>query len=944
MSTPGLAEVGTDHVLERAAEQRTIDAALGAARQGRGSVIAVEGEAGIGKSTLLAYARTSAASRGMGVLGARGGELERELPYGVVCQLVEPLLVAATDEQRARMLAGAASLAAPAWSLETPASAPRRGAVLHGLYWLTANLAEERPLLLSVDDVHCADQSSLEFLSYLARRIDELPIAIVHAARVPEVDAERVPDDLRREIVLRLASLRGDSVAALVGAQLGGASPAFARACQTATRGNPFLLHELLRALADDGTAPVDENAERVARLAPEAIARAILARLRPLGAPAARLAFAVAVLGREARVTHAARIAGLDVAAADGAADALAAAGILERRRPLEFVHPVVRRVVHDEVPRSRRSQGHREAARLLFEEQASAEAVAAHLLASDPIGDPWTVARLRESAAALVRRGAPRDAARQLRRAQQEGLTATERASVLLELGAAEARAGVAGAAATLANAHRLAAAPALRISAACELAQALTYHGDVRDAVSLLQRTLEEVGEDRSETARAVETQLLVTAGMTPSTIALVGPRLQDARRAARNGDPVAAAVRAVLALAAVSAGRAADSATLATAALEDGLAETAGPESPALYFATCALTLADGGARALAHLDTALRIAREQGSARGVATASSFRGFTRCRVGDLRGAEADALAALELSDGAGMAVLGPALAATLIDCLVERAELDRADAVLEDVDWDASDPASPFTALLHESAARLHLARQRPHAALRELEACAAWATRGRVTRPAWVSWRAYAALAHLAEGSTRRAAALAREELEAAREFGGQRSLAIALRVSGLTATPAGVDLLAPAAEAAARSGDELEHARCLLALGAALRRAGRRREARAPLRHALDCAEHCGAHALASSAEQELTASGASRRPAALSGADALTASERRVALMAAGGMSNREIAQALFVTVRTVEGHLTHAYQKLDIGARADLSAALGAGRAASP
>jgi DNA-binding CsgD family transcriptional regulator len=122
----------------------------------------------------------------------------------------------------------------------------------------------------------------------------------------------------------------------------------------------------------------------------------------------------------------------------------------------------------------------------------------------------------------------------------------------------------------------------------------------------------------------------------------------------------------------------------------------------------------------------------------------------------------------------------------------------------------------------------------------------------------------------------------------------------------------------------------------LEHAHSLVALGSVRRRAGRAADARAPLAEGLALARRCGAVALAERAYDELAATGARPRKIVRAGAEALTASERRVAEMAAAGMSNRDIAQALFVTVRTVETHLGRAYTKLDISSRTDLPAAL--------
>jgi DNA-binding CsgD family transcriptional regulator len=165
----------------------------------------------------------------------------------------------------------------------------------------------------------------------------------------------------------------------------------------------------------------------------------------------------------------------------------------------------------------------------------------------------------------------------------------------------------------------------------------------------------------------------------------------------------------------------------------------------------------------------------------------------------------------------------------------------------------------------------------------------------------------------------------------------ARLFGPARSVGIALRVAGLVNEPHDrLELLAQAVCVLEGSGADLEYGRALVDYGAALRRHGRRARAREPLRTALDLAVRTGATTLADRARAELVAAGAKPRRDRIEGRDALTASERRVADLVAKGLSNREIAQSLFVSLRTVETHLTHAYRKLDVTARAELQVAL--------
>ena len=176
---PGVAE--TDGLLERAAERGRIAAALEAARAGGGALLAIEGEAGIGKSRLLALARELAGDQ-FEVLWARGAELEQQLAYGVCTQLFERRLEAMSRGERERALAGAAVHAQAALGVGQGSESPN--VELHGLYWLAANLAGQRPLLLLVDDLHWGDEPSLRWLHYVAGRLDGLPLLAVVAATV----------------------------------------------------------------------------------------------------------------------------------------------------------------------------------------------------------------------------------------------------------------------------------------------------------------------------------------------------------------------------------------------------------------------------------------------------------------------------------------------------------------------------------------------------------------------------------------------------------------------------------------------------------------------------------------------------------------------------------------------------------------------------------------
>jgi DNA-binding CsgD family transcriptional regulator len=231
-------------------------------------------------------------------------------------------------------------------------------------------------------------------------------------------------------------------------------------------------------------------------------------------------------------------------------------------------------------------------------------------------------------------------------------------------------------------------------------------------------------------------------------------------------------------------------------------------------------------------------------------------------------------------------------------------------------------------------------RLRIAQGRIAEGLEDFLAVGTVLTRATIVCPGYMPWRSEAALAQLALGDQRSAEGLAEEELLLARAFGAPRALGVALRAAGVMAGgDRGVSLLREAIEAFERGDARLERARACADLGAMLRRRNRRSEARELLREALDAADRAGARPLADFAETELRATGARPRRVVLTGLDSLTASERRIAELASEGLSNREIAQMLFVTARTVEGHLTSVFRKLRVQSRDELPAALADG-----
>jgi DNA-binding CsgD family transcriptional regulator len=937
------AAAGTAGVLERDAELARIEAAVARAAGGRGSLLVVEGPAGIGKSALIGAARAVSDAAGARTLRARGGELERDFAFGVVRQLLEPALAETPARARDDLLQGPAGVAGrllglPGAGAEGEVAAPDASfTVLHGLYWLCASLASERPLVLTVDDAHWADAPSLRFLAFLLPRLEELSLALVVATR-PEAEGAAVPllalllaDPLAR--VLRPAPLSADAVGQLIEEGLAGEpAPAFTAACRRTTGGVPFLVRELVDALREEGVAPTAAEAPRVEALGARTVGRAMLVRLSRLPPDAGRLARAVALL-ETAELAQAADLAGLDPEAAAPAADLLVAAGILGPRRPLTFAHPIVRAGILEEVPPAERMRAHRRAAELLALREDSGERVAEHLLATEPTGDAWTVARLTEAAREASRRGAPESAASYLRRVLIEPPAPGARPRILLDLGVAEATAGQPEGETHLREALRAATDDDVRLGAALVLAQLLGRREQIAPAIEVIDLAAARLADNRGRARVMLESMATGAAMLDAATAPRLASRMRAMRRAADHAH-VPREVLAVAALVAIHANEPAPTCiALAQRALAGGARVVPEPtDLPWFAQATIALVWADAHAEAQAPLDTGVAESRATGDPALFGMSLAHRAWLMLRLGDLQGAEADARSVLEAAEQGAPPLYRKLAAAILVNASIEQGALDRAQSVLDAFGVDER-ARTQTSAVLRLARGRLQLARGRASEALADALTAGQIVVATGSTCPGYLAWRSSAALAHAALGEREEGMRLALEEVELARAFGAQRTLGVALRAAGAVAGGAeGEELLREAVQCLEHAGIALERARALAELGVLVRATGRRAEARTMLREALDVAHRAGAAPLADLAEAELRATGAKPRRVALSGVEALTASERRVAELAGDGLTNREIAQALFVTMRTVEGHLTRVFAKLELSSREEL------------
>src|SRR5262249_37936759 len=512
--------------------------------------------------------------------------------------------------------------------------------------------------------------------------------------------------------------------------------------------------------------------------------------------------------------------------------------------------------------------------------------------------------------------------------------------RAHVLLELGSAELRLGMPAAIEHLGEATRLGREPLLLTEAVRRLALAHWMSGQFDRAVEEIALVLEAVGSKNRELGLILTSELASHAQFA-SLEARESTTQRLASHAALQGRTPGE--RLVLAGLAFEEARASGTASDATRNIEPALAggrllaeqelDVAGP----FYFLFIGLISTDAFELGLACVDQALADAKARGSIPALAFITGYRGRFSLLCGRVAQAEADARTGLELMTSHGLWVGRLPCLALLIAALIEGGELDEAEDVLVENGLDEEIPPGLVTNYLLEVRGALRLAQGKPRKGLDDLVAFGRDDELWGAASPLASRWRSRAALALAAMGEGRRAREMALEDLERGRRRGAASGFGFALRCSALVgADDAPVERLREAVRTLEDSPAQLEYARALTDLGAALRRSKKRAEARGPLKEALELAERLGGRAVAERARTELvTAGGRSSDPFG-TGVERLTASERRVGELAARGFTNPEIAQALFVSRKTVETHLGHAYRKLDISGRAELAAAL--------
>ncbi|WP_111720229.1 AAA family ATPase [Homoserinimonas sp. OAct 916] len=958
--------VGT--LYERDRELEALTTLIEEAAGGLGGLGLVEGGLGAGKTRLLAELTERAERAGFRVLCARGREREQATPFGVVRQLFDEL--AASDDS-ARLFSGAAGAALSLLDAGSDAAillSDDGVSVMRGLHSLTVELARTQPLAITIDDLTRCDPSSLRFVTYLAARLEHLAVLLLVAVpdRSNDQDAALVEELARNPgaITVRPTMLSRDAVRDLLRERFGvEPGPGVAHACFLATGGNPLLVTELSRAAHDEGlqadaATPVDF--QRVGARAAARIVRARLAQLDPDAAPVAR---ALSVFGSGASITGLSSLTGLTESRVALACHSLIDGELLNPEPPLEFLYPVIGAAVYHDLAPGERELQHARAARVLLDAGEPVSQVAAQLVRVPPRGARWIVDLLRQAAQVAVDRGDSYRAAHWLRRALAEPAAEQHYPGLLLELGTAEALVNDPRAHEHLSVALAAQDDPGSRARVAAVLARTLVTRGSRDRATALIIAAARELpAAPNPEQGAAEDPYLGERRRLAAIGLFAAGPgpveddvnRLIDSSRPSdfppllgtgtgSGAETGTAMLRAMLAWrGARGAGNAAESSTLALAALTDHRLIRADPSF--MLHAASTLILADrpeAGAIWTSALVNPGSANRSPG-----ASIHLWSGWVHLQ----RGALVDATRALQFAvdeetsfhfhgpefaepqtgSGSGRAATAAALLSRALvargDLTGARAALRRCGPVPDDSDAGILYRVSEMEVLLGE--------RRWPEAA-EHAAAC------GRLvpveTNPAWAPWRSGLARALVPLGRPAEARLLLQAELLSARRWGAPSALARALRQLG-SLHPHGFDELQEAVELTAGSIARLEHALSLESWGEALLADSRSAEAKAALRLAYDVANECGAAPLAQRARSQLYAAGGRPHTNANTGVRSLTRSERRVADLAAEGHSNRHIAETLYVTLKTVEVHLSNSYRKLNIHSRFDLAAALNA------
>lgn len=879
--------VASGYLWEREAEIATVTEAielLCADRSSAGSLLLFRGEAGLGKTALLAEIRRVAERRGCVVWSARAGETLKSVPFHVLRQLLQPALATLSPDEARDHLASWYDISGPALGIVEPGEgSPDPSYVCDGLVYAVRRLAARTyPLVLLIDDAHWADLETLRWLAAFAQRLADLPVLVVVARRPGEAHGEsaRLLDDIAAagRLITNLSALTPEATAGLTRATVGPqADDPFCREVWAVTGGNAYDTVELLAKVRDRELQPSEDRAAELRDLNRSARGGGLVSRLRELGVEPTKFAWAAAILGTGSPVGLVARLAMMDAGTAAHCAELLCGARILAEVAPdpaapqpqdtaVEFVHPLIASAVYDSITDAMRTAMHGIAANIVTETGRSAAEAARHLLKVHPEGDETLVEQLREAAREHLAVGAPDAACACLERALKEPPLLEVRAQVLYELGRARL---LTAPALTIEHMRDALAAPGLdsaqRVDASIRLSQALLHNdqleeavrtveaeanrhapGPVRMRLQAVQFTWEAVhGETVSpERSRRLAELAATCAGRDNSERALLILRGFDAMTHGENAEQVVELCDRAL----------------VNGRLAPGLGWTDdewGVELLMMLGSAYAHT--DRLDRAESLFSEALRAYTRAGWHGGhLSLANAYLGLAYRRQGKLQDAEGALREALRLAErvGRGLPLYWSATCG-LVDTLLARGHVAQAWTIAEQYGFAPPYPSTIVLPDIRSVRGRLLLAVGRTEEGINELEAAEKAAASRGGHNPVLAPWAVDLARA-LAPQDPERARALLTDARRQAERFGTDTAIGEALRCAAALETGSRAERLAAKAVAYLEASPcQYEHAAARVEHGILAR-------SRAELTRGLDLAQACGADGLVARASGAL--------------------------------------------------------------------------------
>ncbi|KAA9373789.1 AAA family ATPase [Microbispora cellulosiformans] len=925
------------NLIERDEALASLQEMLAAALTGKGKVAMLSGTVATGKSALLDAFAEQAVELGALPVAATASRMEQDLPLGVLGQLIEEAPLVEEERVRALALLEEGKRTAMSSGLASETLDQVDAQIAHALCTVLLELSERYPLVIVVDDVHYADRPSLLCLAYLARRVRFARIMVIfsYSDYVRSTDTFFWTDLLRQPYcgVVQLNPLSRQGVHTLVRERAGEeVAVRFAEDWYAYSAGNPLLAAALIEdylggpsARERDGEPAADEP------VVGERYGQAVLTCLHRGEPELLRIARCLAVLGETDSLD---RLLGLGHTQISRAMNALTAGGVLSVGR---FRHESARTAVLAEVGLDERRDLHRRAAGLAHADGAATSVIADHLVQAGPIDAPWVVPVLEDAARDALREGRTERGVDYLRLAWQACTDERRRLKIATMLVRAEWRINPEAPDRHLADLTEAMQRGHLRGGDGVVLARALLWHGRYDDAQDVIEHLTTAGYESDPETVMELN-------------IARPWLRATHPAFASKLGEPRADTGTALVS---VAAGRRLETATALAQVLVNGphegaliaverILRLARLDEMSMDTVECALLALTYGGQAEKAAPLCDLFSVEASSRRAPsrqARLSAIRAEMAVRQGDMVSAEQYARAALEIMPITSWGVTVGSPLGSLVIALTAMGRFDDVHDILDRPVLDAMFESRYGLHYLY-ARGRYSLAVGQAALALRDFQLCGELTGRWGLDVPGLLPWRAGAAEACLQLGRTEQAAKLIEDQLSRCnsrtpRELG--MTIRLLAATSELRHRPM---LLRKSADMLQNGGDRYEQARSLFDLAEAYRGLGEHRRVGMIMIRARALMKECGAEIGGPQAAAE---TGKQTAPALSGGSAALLSeAERRVAVLAAAGHTNREIAGELYLTVSTVEQHLTRIYRKLDITSRADLPAVLEFGGAA--